>query len=247
MPAAADGAAGAGTRPDGPGGYGAPIGLIRSPYREKFAIPRQPGLARLPAVLELHPPFDRPEAVRGLDGFSHVWLIFVFHATAAQGWKPTVRPPRLGGNARLGVFATRSTFRPNPLGLSVVELAGVRAGADGVFLDLLGADLLDGTPVLDVKPYLPYADAIPDARAGYAPGPPPVRLPVSFAPAAEQVLAAHPEPRLRDWLVEVLALDPRPAYRAGSDGEFGVRLFEFDVRAGVEGGRLIVQELRRSD
>ncbi|HNG49987.1 MAG TPA: tRNA (N6-threonylcarbamoyladenosine(37)-N6)-methyltransferase TrmO [Plasticicumulans sp.] len=221
-----------------------PVGTLHSPYREKFAIPRQPGLARLPAVLELLAPFDRPEAVRGLDGFSHVWLIFGFHATAAAGWKPTVRPPRLGGNTRLGVFATRSTFRPNPLGLSVVELAGIRC-AGGVFLDLLGADLLDGTPVYDVKPYLPYADAIPGARAGFAPEPP-ARLAVTFAPAAAQVLAAHPEPRLREWLIAVLALDPRPAYRAGEDGEFGVRLFEFDVRAEIRGGQLTVRELRRA-
>lgn len=224
-----------------------PVGRLHAPYREKFAIPRQPGLARLPAVLELLPPFDRPEAVRGLDGFSHVWLIFGFHATAAAGWKPTVRPPRLGGNARLGVFATRSTFRPNGLGLSVVELAGMRCEAGGVFLDLLGADLLDGTPVYDVKPYLPYADALPDARAGFAPEAPAARLDVGFSPAVERVLAVHPEPRLRAWLAEVLALDPRPAYRAGSDGSFGVRLFEFDVRAEITGRRLCVLELRRCD
>ncbi|PWV59351.1 tRNA (N6-threonylcarbamoyladenosine(37)-N6)-methyltransferase TrmO [Plasticicumulans acidivorans] len=220
---------------------GQAIGFIRSPYREKFAIPRQPGLVRLPAVLELVPPYDRAEAVRGLEGFSHLWLIFLFHATAAQGWKPTVRPPRLGGNARLGVFATRSTFRPNPLGLSVVELAGIRCER-GVSLDLLGADLLDGTPVLDIKPYLPYADAIPEARAGFASEPPAARLQVEFA--AEPASVLQPQPQLRDWLSQVLALDPRPAYRAGRDGCFAVQLFDYDVHCEVHGERLRVLELR---
>ncbi|TCO83013.1 tRNA-Thr(GGU) m(6)t(6)A37 methyltransferase TsaA [Plasticicumulans lactativorans] len=222
-----------------------PVGVVRSPYREKFAVPRQPGLAALPATLELLPPYDRAEAVRGLEAFSHVWLIFAFHATAAQGWKPTVRPPRLGGNARVGVFATRSTFRPNPLGLSVVRLVGIRT-APGVVLELEGADLLDGTPVFDIKPYLPYADALADARAGFAADGPPPRLAVTFAPAAAAVLAAHPEPRLREWLAAALGLDPRPAYKAGSDGAFGVRLFEFDVRCEVAGGCVTVLELRRA-
>lgn len=220
---------------------GQAIGFIRSPYREKFAIPRQPGLVRLPAVLELVPPYDRAEAVRGLEGFSHLWLIFLFHATAAQGWKPTVRPPRLGGNARLGVFATRSTFRPNPLGLSVVELTGIRC-EHGVSLDLLGADLLDGTPVLDIKPYLPYADAIPEARAGFASEPPTARLQVEFA--AEPAAVLQPQPQLRDWLSQVLSLDPRPAYKSGRDGHFAVQLFDYDVYCEVHGEQLRVLELR---
>ena len=152
-----------------------PIGYVHSPYKEKFGIPRQPGLVTAAqATLRLVAPFDQPESVRGLEGFSHVWLIFVFHGTAAQGWKPTVRPPRLGGNARLGVFATRSTFRPNPIGLSVAQIVDIDAQHGQVSLTLSGCDLLDGTPILDIKPYLAYADALHQARSGFAPNGSPV-------------------------------------------------------------------------
>ncbi len=141
----------------------APIGIVRSCFREKFGIPRQPGLAPAArATLELLPPHNQPAAVRGLEDFSHVWLVFVFHGVPASRWQPTVRPPRLGGNRRLGVFATRSPFRPNPIGLSVVALDRIVTGQGRVALHLSGVDVLDGTPVLDIKPYLPYADRVPD-------------------------------------------------------------------------------------
>ena len=145
------------------------IGVIRSPYKEKFAVPRQPGLV-INGGGELHlvAPYNQADAVRGLEAFSHLWVVFVFHQTMEGGWRPTVRPPRLGGNARMGVFATRSTFRPNPIGMSLVELKGIRCQKDQVILELGSLDLVDGTPVIDIKPYLPFAEALPDARASYA-------------------------------------------------------------------------------
>ncbi|ONG08416.1 tRNA (N6-threonylcarbamoyladenosine(37)-N6)-methyltransferase TrmO [Aeromonas hydrophila] len=211
------------------------LGIIRSPYKEKFAIPRQPGLVKSArARLELLPPYDQPDVLRGIEQFSHLWLSFVFHQTMAQGWHPTVRPPRLGGNERVGVFATRSTFRPNPLGLSVVELHGVGRERGKLWLELGAVDLLDGTPIVDIKPYIPYADSLPDARGGFAPDAPTPPLAVSFSPEAEQQLQpwlkAHPALRL--LVREVLAQDPRPAYKKGKpdDKEYGVRLFDCNVR-----------------
>lgn len=228
-----------------------PIGIIRSCFKEKFGIPRQPGLIdAAEATLELLPPYNRAEAVRGLEGFSHVWLIFGFHATAAQGWRPTVRPPRLGGNARLGVFATRSTFRPNPLGLSVVRLDGIDTGA-GVSLRLAGVDLLDGTPVFDIKPYLPYADALPDASSGFAPDDPPAPVQVRFAPQAERqlTLLQRERPRLRELVTQLLAYDPRPAYRSDSQAErdYGVKLYDLDVRWRMHGDAAEVTALLRQN
>lgn len=213
-----------------------PIGMIRSPYREKFGIPRQPGLVTAArASLTLLPPYNQPESVRGLEGFSHVWLIFVFHATQQQGWQPTVRPPRLGGNARVGVFATRSTFRPNPIGLSVAALNAVEIQGKQVTLHLQGVDLLDGTPVLDIKPYVPYADAIPDARAGFAPEAPVAQLPVRFSPTAlaqcqQYQQQGHTDIRL--LIEQILAQDPRPAYQHGevSARVYAMHLYDVDVR-----------------
>ena len=146
-----------------------PIGYISSPYKEKFAVPRQPGLVQDGGgQLILHTPYNHPDAVRGLEQFSHLWLLFVFHQTAQQGWHPLVRPPRLGGNAKIGVFATRSTFRPNPIGMSLVELKKVNAENQSVILELGSLDLVDGTPILDIKPYLPFAESRPNAIAGFA-------------------------------------------------------------------------------
>ncbi|MFG6176547.1 tRNA (N6-threonylcarbamoyladenosine(37)-N6)-methyltransferase TrmO [Halomonas sp. THAF12] len=207
-----------------------PIGRIESDYPDKFGIPRQPGLAdAAQARLVLLPPFDDPLAVRGLEAFSHLWLTFVFHLSPER-WTPLVRPPRLGGNARVGVFASRSTHRPNRLGLSLVELDNIDT-RDGVCLTLRGADLVDGTPVLDIKPYLPWAEARPEARAGFAPAAP-TALPVSLAPAAEAALGARADgDSLRALIHQVLAQDPRPAYRKGAEDRiYGVRLRDVDVR-----------------
>lgn len=214
------------------------IATLHSPYREKFGIPRQPGLVDVLSTVELLPPYNRPEAVRGLEAFSHVWLSFVFHGVTRQGWKATVRPPRLGGNQRVGVFASRSTHRPNPLGLSVVELVAVQSDAQGVRLLVRGADLLDGTPIIDIKPYLPYVDSLPDARAGYAPEAPEARLAVGFSEQASAWLESQENvyPELKNLLIQVLALDPRPAYKEDEpDREYGVALYDLNIRFVVRG------------
>lgn len=207
-----------------------PVGRIASDYPDKFGIPRQPGLAaEARAVLHLLPPYDDPLAVRGLEHVSHLWLTFVFHRSPER-WTPLVRPPRLGGNTRLGVFATRSTHRPNRLGLSLVELAGIETEG-GVRLLLRGHDLVDGTPVVDIKPYLPWAEAHPHADAGFAPAPPP-QHPVRFTPGAEANLSARDDgDSLRRLITQVLAQDPRPAYRRGAENRlYGVALRDVDVR-----------------
>ncbi|WP_016853620.1 tRNA (N6-threonylcarbamoyladenosine(37)-N6)-methyltransferase TrmO [Halomonas smyrnensis] len=207
-----------------------PIGRIESDYPDKFGIPRQPGLADAAwASLVLTPPHDDPLAVRGLEAFSHLWVTFVFHLSPER-WTPLVRPPRLGGNAKVGVFASRSTHRPNRLGLSLVELEGIDV-ENGVRLRLRGADLVDGTPVLDIKPYLPWAESRPEARAGFAPEAP-TALPVRLTPMAEAALAARPDgASLRALIHQVLAQDPRPAYRQGAEERlYGVRLRDVDVR-----------------
>lgn len=207
-----------------------PIGVVHSCFAEKFAIPRQPRLA--PAargVLELLPPYNTPEAVAGLEGVSHLWLLFVFHQAGSGPEHLRVRPPRLGGNQRIGVFASRSTHRPNPLGQSVVSLDGIEPGR----LLLSGIDLLDGTPVLDIKPYVPYADIVPAAYNTLADAPPP-ELPVSWAPAA-RAQALEQAQRLQQPVCELieqcLAQDPKPAYqRPSAERIYGVRLWDLEVR-----------------
>lgn len=218
----------------------AQIGTIHSPYKEKFAVPRQPGLIEDGGgELHLHSPYNQPEAVRGLEEFSHVWVMFIFHQTMDGGWRPTVRPPRLGGNVRTGVFATRSTFRPNPVGMSLIELRGIRCAGQSVILELGSLDLVDGTPVVDIKPYLPFAESQPEARAGFAQSAPQADMPVEFTPQAEQQLAANLSkyPHLRRFITQVLGQDPRPAYRKGEDQErdYAVNLLEFNVRWRVLG------------
>ncbi len=216
------------------------IGTIHSPYKEKFAVPRQPGLIEDGGgELHLHSPYNQPEAVRGLEAFSHIWVMFIFHQTMDGGWRPTVRPPRLGGNTRTGVFATRSTFRPNPLGMSLIELKGIRCQGQNVILELGSLDLVDGTPVVDIKPYLPFAESYPEARAGFAQSAPPADMAVEFTPYAEQQLAVNGTryPHLRRFITQVLGQDPRPAYRKGEELErdYAVNLLEFNVRWRVVG------------
>lgn len=212
-----------------------PIGIIHSPYKEKFAIPRQPGLVEDGGgELHLLPPYNQPEAVRGLETFSHLWILFIFHQTMAGGWRPTVRPPRLGGNARIGVFATRSTFRPNPVGMSLIELKAIRHHEGELVLQLGSLDLVDGTPVIDIKPYLPFAESRPNAIAGFAQQAPQSDMPVTFSPLAEQQLLQQQirYPHLRRFISQVLAQDPRPAYhqRDQEAREYAVLLLEFNVR-----------------
>jgi len=213
----------------------AQIGVIRSPYKEKFAVPRQPGLVKSGGgELHLIAPYNQADAVRGLEAFSHLWLLFIFHQTMEGGWRPTVRPPRLGGNARMGVFATRSTFRPNPIGMSLVELKGIRCQGEQVILELGSLDLVDGTPVVDIKPYLPFAEALPEAKASYAQQAPQATMPVGFTPELAECLPQLETryPHLRQFIVEVLAQDPRPAYRQQEEAgkEYAVWLLDFNVR-----------------
>jgi len=213
-----------------------PVGILRSCYTEKFGIPRQPGLVTAAeAYLELFPDYAREEAFKGLDGFSHIWLVFVFHDCVDEGWRPAVRPPRLGGRRKVGVFASRSPFRPNPIGISAVELLGIERDGTGLGLRLRGVDLLDGTPVLDIKPYVPYADAVPDAAAGYAAEPPGRDWQVDIVPAARrQIAAADPDGALRLELLvtQILRQDPRPGYmdRYPQRTEFGMRLYDLEIR-----------------
>lgn len=209
-----------------------PVGILHSPFVDKFGVPRQPRLApHARAELVFVPPYDHPDCVRGLAQFSHVWLSFVFHAHVDRGWRPLIRPPRLGGNDKLGVFASRSTFRPNPLGLSLVELLAVEPGR----LLLAGADLVDGTPILDVKPYIPFSDSAADARGGLA-GAPPVPLPVRWRAEAREQCARHAAscPDLAALIDEVLAQDPRPAFHDDPQRLYGVRLYALDVRFRVD-------------
>lgn len=206
------------------------IGVVHSCFTEKFAIPRQPRLA--PAargVLELFPPYDRPEAIDGLEGVSHIWLLFVFHAAAFGPEHLRVRPPRLGGNRRIGVFASRATHRPNPIGQSVVKLDRVEPGR----LHISGIDLLDGTPILDIKPYVPYADALSEASNSLAGSAPPL-LSVGWADEALAQARNHAQ-RLQQPVVELieqcLAQDPKPAYQQpDASREYAARFWDIDVR-----------------
>ena len=221
-----------------------PIAHIRSGFPEKFGIPRQSGLVpSLRAEVVFQPEYRVPAAFRGLEQFSHLWLIWQFSQAArpGEGWSPTVRPPRLGGNARMGVFATRSPFRPNSLGLSSVGLVEVRLqGPEGPTLVVSGADLLDGTPILDVKPYLPYADAHPEASGGFSlPGGQGL-LAVNFPPA---LLARVPECH-RPALLELLAQDPRPGYQHQPDRVYRLAFGGVEVGFLVDGEQLRVVEVR---
>ena len=187
------------------------IARIRTELPEKFGVPRQSGLVpQLRGRVVFEPGYRNPDAVRGLEDFSHIWLIWEFSQAVRQKWSPTVRPPRLGGNTRIGVFATRSPFRPNPIGLSVVQLEEiVLHGKDAPYLTVSGADLMHGTPIYDIKPYLPHIDSHPEARGGFAVSAAAHRLEVVFP---EQWLKKVPE-ALREGLTEVLAQDPRPSYQ----------------------------------
>jgi tRNA-Thr(GGU) m(6)t(6)A37 methyltransferase TsaA len=225
-----------------------PIGVIHSCFAEKFGIPRQPGLAAAArAALEVLPPYDRDEAFRGIEDFSHLWIVFVFHGSPKGKWRPTVRPPRLGGNQRIGVFASRSGFRPNPIGISAVKLESVHRSQGKLLLELSGIDLLDQTPVLDIKPYLPYADAISTAKGGFANRRPETTIPVSFSSAAQKACARMEarHPGFAKLLTQVLGTDPRPAY-VGSDStktEFGLRLYDINVRWRFSQDTIVVQSL----
>ena len=195
------------------------IARIESDFPEKFGIPRQSGIVpALRSTIRFEPEFRNADALRGLDGFSHLWLLWIFSENVRDTWKPTVRPPRLGGNTRLGVFATRSSFRPNPIAMSCVKIEEIRLeGCDGPEIVVSGADLMDGTPIVDIKPYLPYADAISDAKGGFATAVAEDKLPV-VVPA--ELADALPAGKM-DALREVLAQNPRPHYQDDPERIYG--------------------------
>ncbi|MBR5619868.1 MAG: tRNA (N6-threonylcarbamoyladenosine(37)-N6)-methyltransferase TrmO [Clostridia bacterium] len=217
-----------------------PVARIRTDFTDKFGIPRQSG--RVPALqgrIVFEPSFRNPDALREIEGFSHLWLIFDFSQSHRDGWSATVRPPRLGGNRRIGVFASRSPFRPNPLGLSCVRLERIEETDDGMELIVSGVDLLDGTPIYDIKPYIPYADCIPQASGGYTESTFRYRLEVDF-PA--HMLDLLPEDK-RDAVIGCLAEDPRPSYQDDPQRIYSMRFMDYDVRFRVRDGVLTVTEV----
>jgi len=217
------------------------IARIHSDFSTKFGVPRQSGLVdALESTIVFEPEFRNPDALRGLEGFSHLWLVWVFDQAVRKEWSPTVRPPRLGGNQRMGVFATRSPFRPNPIALSSVKLAGIEQTAEfGTVLKIRGADLMDGTPILDIKPYIPYADSHPDAVGGFASAPAGETLEVIIPPEA---LAQIPENR-QEALRGVLAQDPRPHYQNDPERIYGFGFAGLEIRFSVDGTTLTVREV----
>ena len=230
------------------------IGYIHSPYKEKFAVPRQPGLVpSATAELEIVAPYNDINAFSGLASFSHLWLVFIFHknsdANSDNKWSPTVRPPRLGGNKRVGVFATRSPCRPNPIGLSLVEFHGIKQVNGKIFLTLSNIDLVEGTPIVDIKPYIPYADAKPDAFAGFAQEKPEPLMQVHFSKQAVEIIKQvnHSYPTLQLLISEVLQQDPRPAYKKGkADSKtYAVHLSDFNISWINEGNITTVVNIER--
>ena len=213
-----------------------PIAYIHTEFSEKFGVPRQSGLAgSLCGTVVFEPGYRSPEALRGLDGFSHLWLIWGFSANRHGEWQPTVRPPRLGGNERMGVFATRSPYRPNPLGLSCVEIESINMDTSTIYVR--GADLMDGTPIYDIKPYIRYADSRPDAVCGYVDCLEERHRDVML-PESEKSKIKDPE--VRAALIQTLSLDPRPSYHNDPSREYGLSFAGFNVRFTVDGVRLIV-------
>ncbi|PSW61836.1 tRNA (N6-threonylcarbamoyladenosine(37)-N6)-methyltransferase TrmO [Photobacterium leiognathi subsp. mandapamensis] len=224
-----------------------PIGIIHSPYKEKFAVPRQPGLvpsARSEIILQGDA--NSLEAVRGIEQFSHLWLLFLFDQNLEAGWRPTVRPPRLGGNERIGVFASRATFRPNGIGMSAVELKGVRHENGNVIIELGGVDLVDGTPIVDIKPYIPYSDSLPQAQGGFASSAPDL-MPVCFSETALNQLPVKNKAYYQTVISEVLAQDPRPAYKKGKPDlkQYAVHLFDFNVHFSVTEQQITVNQIEK--
>ncbi len=221
-----------------------PIAYIRTEFPEKFGVPRQSGLAKgLRGRIVFEPQYRNLDALRGLEGFSHIWLIWEFSANRSTGkWQPTVRPPRLGGNAHIGVFATRSPFRPNPLGLSCVAVEGIELSTDeGPVITVKGADLMDGTPVYDIKPYIKYADSRPEAVCGYVDGLEESQLKVVFP---SEISSKVPDKSVIPALMDVLRLDPRPSYHDDPQRIYGLSFGGLNVRFRVEGEVLTITDVQ---
>ena len=220
-----------------------PIARMRSDFPTKFGIPRQSGLVpELRSTIVFEPEFRNPDTLRGIEGYTHLWLIWQFSEAVRQEWSPTVRPPRLGGNTRMGVFATRSPFRPNSLGLSCVRLLGIEhTDKNGTVIHIAGADLMDGTPIFDIKPYIPYSDSHPDASGGFTDTAGEFLLKVDFP---ETLLSILPEEK-RDAAKAVLSHDPRPSYQRKPERIYGINFAGYDIRFRVDGDVLIVQSVEK--
>lgn len=218
------------------------IAVMHSDFPTKFGIPRQSGLAEaLQSTIVFEPAYRNPEALRGIEGFSHLWILWQFSQAVRQDWSPTVRPPRLGGNTRMGVFATRSPFRPNAIGLSCVRLLSVEQTQDmGTVLHIGGADLMDGTPILDIKPYIPYCDAHPEAMGGFTQNAGDFMLEVDFPENLKQRLPAEKQAAI----CQVLSHDPRPSYQKDSDRVYGLSFAGFDIRFTVKDKVLTVVDVK---
>jgi tRNA-Thr(GGU) m(6)t(6)A37 methyltransferase TsaA len=222
-----------------------PVAYIRTEFPEKFGIPRQSGLASgLRGKIVFQPSYRNPDALRGLDNFSHIWLIWEFNANRDRNgqWQPTVRPPRLGGNMHMGVFATRSPFRPNPLGLSCVQIESIELNtSDGPVINVLGADLMDGTPIYDIKPYLKYSDSHPDSSCGYVGGLRDDRLDVVIP---SHLSESMPDTSCMAALEEVLSLDPRPSYHSDPEREYGLSFAGYNIKFTVKNNILTVNDIK---
>lgn len=225
-----------------------PVAICHSPFKQKFAIPRQPRLAKhVKGRIELLSPYNDPNFIKGIKSFSHVWLLFLFHENIQQGWKPTVRPPRLGGNQRIGVFATRSTFRPNSIGQSAVKLIDIETHKNNTTLLVQGLDLLDQTPIIDIKPYLPYSDSIPEANSDFAQEKP-VHKPVLFSSdAVNSLQILDVQNNIKSMIEEILTQDPRPAYKQKQfDNKiYHVHIYDFDIHWTVDNNHILVLQINR--
>ncbi len=220
------------------------IAEIKTPYSTKFGIPRQSGIVNSPATIVFKPGYRHQEAFRGIEGFSHLWLIWVFDRNLASPWKPTVRPPKLGGNIRMGVFATRSPFRPNPIGISVVQFERIEfSHLLGPILHIRGADLADGTPILDIKPYLPQCDSIPHAVAGFTANINYNLLQVEIPPNLQSLIPAEYVSDLQ----KILAQDPRPSYQDDPTRTYGFTFADLHIRFRVQGDTLIVTDIQQKN
>lgn len=232
------------------------IGTVHSPFHEKFGIPRQPNLVQVPAIIEFNAPYDDALAFEGIAQFSHLWLVWVFHenkqsAATDKKFRTQIRPPRLGGNQKVGVFASRSMYRPSPLGLSVVQLVKVLERQGKVSLLIRGADVLDGTPIVDIKPYIAYSDAIPEANSGFAQTAPAL-LKVEWTEVANEQAKTLIAQKLFDseqqgLINELLALDPRPAYQDDADRVYGMRYGQVNVLFKISGGTVQVEGIQLID
>ena len=229
-----------------------PIGKVKSPYKQKFGIPRQANLASSAiGLIKLNNTFTDIECLREVNQFSHLWIVYLFHETASRRWTNTVQPPRLGGKQKVGVFSSRSPFRPNPLGLSAVKYLEHYKENGSIYIKIGGLDLLDGTPILDIKPYIPYADSIPDANGGYASEKPKQKLSVKFSERAKHELEVYETKyeNLRSLIIETCSLDPRPAWNIDSSdsNQYGVSFFGINIKFVVDGDVALITSLLKTE